>query len=85
MLSKSLKKSTNKPQNDEQTLYAEKTFDNKLGQVRLVDMVDQNEVRATNKPKTNDLGYLLSKGNQNKFAQTTKLCYTFTVSSGKSC
>ena len=35
-------------------------FDNKLGQVRLVRAVGQNEVRPSDKPSTNDLGYLLS-------------------------
>lgn len=35
-------------------------FDNKLGQVRLVMAVGQNEVRPSDKPKANDLGFLLS-------------------------
>ena len=44
----------------------EKLFDNKLGQVRLVRAVGQNEVRPSDKPKTNDLGYLLSNRPWNK-------------------
>lgn len=43
-----------------------KLFDNKLGQVRLVKAVGQNEVRPSDKPKTNDLGYLLSNRPWNK-------------------